>query len=548
MSAARTLGPRVAVLKEGSEKALGPEHIASNAKACRTIADILKSTLGPAGQDIFIARERQPFVSNDGATILDALIIKHPAAKILVDISKSQDKIVGDGTSSVVILASEMLVKLSELLNSSNSSHSVVSVLSQCAEYCEKVAREQAIDISDNMDEFMLKCATTALSSKILSGNANLFAELALKAIKTIGIGSSLNLVGIKTLRGGSVSESQIVEGFALPKCFAYAGAKSQPYSFSNPKIALLEIELEHKAERSNAEVRINTVEEYQNVVDAEWKILFDKLEKIANSGANVVFSSLPIGDVAYQFFSDRNIYCGGRVAKEDLIRASKSCGGRLQTSLDNLGANLGTCGEFNELQIGAERYVVCQGALKAKSCTIIIRGAGEFTIDESKRSLHDALKVVQKISSCPHVVVGGGAIEMALSTKLRQFALEKFKGKKIVFAQKIADAFEVIPNVLASNCSFNSTEIISKLRKLHSEGKHTYGVNSFSTDDGFADNAAANVYEPLDLILNKLYTVFESCKMLLQVNQTIKAPRLQAISQDLVNAKRAIEDNEELP
>jgi len=458
------------------------------------------------------------------------------------EISQSQDKIVGDGTTSVVLLAAEAFTNLAAQLSNLNPAHAVVSVLKQCLNFCEKVVNEAAIDISNDIDKYMLKTATTALSSKLISGDSKKFAEMAVNAIKTIGKDSSLKLIGIKTQRGGCVDDSLLIDGFAMKKCFAYAGAKSQPYKLSNCKVALLNVELELKGERTNAEVRINSAAEYQKVVDAEWDILFEKCEKIALSGANVVLSKMPVGDVATQYFADRNIYCGGRVSQEDMHRAMKSCGGSVQTSLDNLADNLGAFERFEEIQVGDTRYTIFAGCQKARSCTIILRGGSEFFMEETRRSLHDALKVVQRCYEYPQVVTGGGAIEMHLSAALRKWANENFKGKQLVFAHEIAKSFEVIPVQLAKNCGFDQLEILSKLRSLHNEGKHTFGVN-ITCPEGYADNLESGVLEPADLCRNKLYAVFESILMLLLVDQTVTAPAFKAESQDLMNAKNALRD-----
>ncbi|MES1905547.1 MAG: T-complex protein 1 subunit eta [Paramarteilia canceri] len=376
----------------------------------------------------------------------------------------------------------------------------------------------------------------------MISNNSSFFADIAIKAVKTIGPKSSLKLIGIQKQRGASLSDSILVDGFAIPKCFAYAGAKSQPYKFINPKIALIHVELELKAERSNAELKIETASQYQEAIDTEWKILFDKCDALVKSGANIVLSSLPIGDVAYQYFSDRGIYCGGRVAKEEMDRAMFSLGGSIQTSLDNMSSNLGECESFEEIQVGSERYTVFKGGKRSKSCTLILRGSGEFVLDEGKRNLHDALKVVQRIMSNPKVVPGGGAIEMAIAARMKKYSLEKLKGKEIIFMNSIAEALEIIPRILSQNCGFDETEIVSNLNKLHTESKHSYGVNIISKN-GIDDNIKSGILEPKDLSMNKFNTLFESIAMVLSVNQTIKAPRLQAESQDMMNAKNALQD-----
>jgi len=547
----------VAVLKPGSA-ATDAEHAKQTAAACNALAEIVAPTLGPGGLDLLLATKRDPMVTNDGASILNTLKLTHPAARVLAAMSQSQDAMAGDGTTSVVLLASAVIARLAELQNTTRAGHAIGATLRLCQLECEAAVADNAIDISKSLDEYIVKCAETALYSKILSAHASLFAQIALRVVKTLGPDGSLGLVGIQAQKGGSTAESELIEGFAIPKCFAYAGAKSQPMAFDAPRVALLNIELEHKAERVNAEVRINSVAEYERVVAAEWTLLFDKLEKIASSGARVVLSSLPVGDVAYQFFSDRGIYCGGRVPKEEMTRAALALGGRVSVSLDDaaLKANLGACQRFEERQIGGERYAVFRGGPASKSCTLIVRGAGEFAIGETKRALHDALKVAMRIANSPSVVVGGGAIEMAISARLRKFATEKLTGKRAVYAEAIADAFETIPSRLAKNLGLDATATVAELRQKHrcannensnSRGAH-FGVALDASDPQtgatlIVADCRFSVLEPEALTRHKLFAVFESARLLLAADRTVRAPRHQAVSQDLLRAKNALQD-----
>lgn len=224
-------------------------------------------------------------------------------------------------------------------------------------------------------------------------------------------------LIGIKRIPGGSMEDSLFVNGVAFKKTFSYAGFEQQPKQFTNPKILNLNVELELKAEKDNAEVRIEQVKDYQNIVDAEWKIITQKLEAIEASGANIVLSKLPIGDLATQYFADRNIFCAGRVASGDLDRVIQAVGGSIQTTTsDILPEHLGTCASFEEVQIGGERYNIFKGCPEAKTCTLLLRGGAEQVIAEVERSLHDAIMIVRRAVKNTAIVAGGGAIEMELS------------------------------------------------------------------------------------------------------------------------------------
>lgn len=253
-----------------------------------------------------------------------------------------------------------------------------------------------------------------------------------------------------------------------LFQAFSYAGFEMQPKRYDNPTIALLNIELELKKERDNAEVRVDNVEAYQAIVDAEWDILYEKLQFIVDSGAKVVLSKLPIGDVATQFFADRDIFCAGRVPEDDLQRTIAACGGAVQTSVAKLTPDvLGSCKLFEERQVGGERYNFFKGCPAARTCTIILRGGAEQFIEETERSLHDAIMIVRRAIKNDAVVAGGGAIEMELSKRLREYARE-IEGKQQLIISAFAKALEVIPRQLCDNAGFDATNILNKLRQKH--------------------------------------------------------------------------------
>jgi T-complex protein 1 subunit eta len=233
-------------------------------------------------------------------------------------------------------------------------------------------------------------------------------------AIEAIKDTMDVSLIGVKKVSGGSVTESFLVHGVAFKRTFSYAGFEQQPKSFEAPKILLLNLELELKSEKENAEIRIDDVASYQSIVDAEWDIITSKLKACADSGAQIILSKLPIGDLATQYFADRGLFCAGRVAKEDLERVARATGGKVQTTVNGLTSDvLGTCGTFEERQVGAERYNLFMGCPTAKTATILLRGGAEQFIDESERSIHDALMIVKSTMKSTRVVAGGGAIEM---------------------------------------------------------------------------------------------------------------------------------------
>jgi len=518
----------IILLKEGTDTSQGRPQILSNITACCSIADAVRTTLGPRGMDKLIVDDKGGVViSNDGATILKTLDIVHPAAKTLVDIAKSQDSEVGDGTTSVTLLAGEFLKQMKPFVDEGVHPQIIVKAVRKALSMVLKKIDDIAVGIKkDDPKEFrqlLEKCAATALSSKLVAAHKDYFARMVVDAVQILDDLMPLNMIGIKKVQGGGLEDTILVDGVAFKKTFSYAGFEMQRKSYANPKIALLNVELELKAEKENAEVRVDNVEEYQKIVDAEWKILYDKLDSITASGANVVLSKLPIGDVATQYFADRDLFCAGRVPEEDLKRTMKACGGSVQTSVQNMGADvLGTCETFEEVQVGGERFNLFKGCVQAKTCTIIIRGGAEQFMEETHRSLHDAIMIVRRAMKKDRVVAGGGAIEMALSSYLREFA-RSIKGKEQLLIAAYAKALEVIPRQLCDNAGFDATNILNKLRQKHATGSKWAGVNIMKED--VSDNFEAFIWEPAVVKINALTAASEATCLILSVDETIKNP-----------------------
>ena len=340
------------------------------------------------------------------------------------------------------------------------------------------------------------------------------------------------DLIGIKHVTGGSITDSFLVDGVAFKKSFSYAGFEQQPKKFENAKIIILNVELELKSERENSELRISHPEDFQSFVDAEWKIINKKLENIVNSGANVVLSKLPIGDLATQYFADRNVFCAGRVPAEDIERVAKATGASLlQTCNDITEKALGTCGIFEEKQIGAERFNLFQQCPNSKTATIIIRGGAEQFIEEAERSMNDAIMVVRRASKASTIVPGGGAIEMELSKHVRKEGM-KISGKEQLVVLGFARALEVIPRTLAQNSALDAIEILNKLRQKHDqEYDCKYGVNCFN--GGIVDTYQSFVWEPTLLKENILNAATEAACSIISVDQTVKNPKSEQAIQD---------------
>lgn len=397
--------------------------------------------------------------------------------------------------------------------------------------------KQLAISIDNKLPsekrDLLIKCAQTSLNSKLIANYKEFFSELIVSAVEKLEDYMDKSLIGIKHCTGGSITDSLLVDGVAFKKTFSYAGFEQQPKYFENPKILILNVELELKAEKENAEVRIENPDDYQSIVDAEWKIIYSKLENIVNSGAEVVLSKLPIGDLATQYFADKNIFCAGRVPDDDLKRVAKATGAIINHTCNNIREDsLGTCGVFEERQLGADRYNMFEKCPKSKTATIILRGGAQQFIEEAERSIHDAIMVVKRASKASSIVAGGGAIEMELSKHVRLHAMQ-IQGKEQLVVLAFAKALEVIPRTLAQNSGLDSVEIINKLRQKHDlggEGAH-FGVNCFQ--GGICDTYNNFVWEPLLLKNNVLSAATEAACTILSVDQTVKNPKSEQNQQE---------------
>lgn len=383
--------------------------------------------------------------------------------------------------------------------------------------------QEISVNMSEaNQRDTLRKLAATAMSSKLIHRNADFFTKMVVDAVLTLDQ-TDLNakFIGVKKITGGALQDSLFVDGVAFKKTFSYAGFEQQPKSFDNPKIVCLNVELELKAEKDNAEVRVQEVSEYQAIVDAEWKIIFNKMEAIYKTGAKVVLSKLPIGDLATQYFADRDIFCAGRVAADDMERVCQATGSSLQSTCSDIKPeHLGTCEKFEERQIGGERYNFFTGCSGAKACTLVLRGGAEQFIAEVERSLHDAIMVVRRAIKNNTIVAGGGACEMEVSAYLHTFADKNVPHKQQAIIKALAKALEVIPRQLCDNAGFDSTDILNRLRVEHRKGNTWAGVD-FSTES-IGNNLDRFVWEPALVKTNAIQAAIEAACLILSVDETI--------------------------
>mmetsp|Transcript_162667 Transcript_162667/g.300158 ORF Transcript_162667/g.300158 Transcript_162667/m.300158 type:complete len:564 (-) Transcript_162667:29-1720(-) len=522
--------PNIVLLKDGTDTSQGKPQIISNINACLAITGIVKTTLGPRGMDKLI-EDGETTITNDGATVMKKLNIVHPAAKILVDIAKAQDSEVGDGTTSVVVLAGELLKEAKNFLEDGLVAPQIIKGYRTAATLVLQKLNDMAVDLTAKPDDekksMLIKCAETTLTSKLVADYKSFFADMIVKAVSMLGQDLAISAVGMKKVTGGSVTDSLLVDGVAFKKTFSYAGFEQQPKRFENPKVLLLNLELELKAEKDNAEVRITDPDQYQSIVDAEWNIIYEKLDLIAKSGAKVVLSRLAIGDLATQYFADRDIFCAGRVDGEDMERTRRATGAEVQTTVQGITQDvLGTCGQFEEKQIGAERYNLFIGCAGTKSATIIIRGGAQQFIDEAERSLHDAIMIVRRAMRNTKVVGGGGAIEMELSRFLREYA-RTIQGKQQLVINYFARALECIPMTLAQNSGADATHILNQLRQKHAaagpDGRW-FGVDCVNC--AIVDTFANYIWEPVIVKESALGAAAEAACLILSIDETVKNPQ----------------------
>jgi T-complex protein 1 subunit eta len=501
----------------GTDQSQGRGQVISNINACLAVQQTIKGTLGPYGGDLLM-------VDENGANNTQLLDIVHPAARVLTDIARSQDAEVGDGTTSVVVIAGEILKEIKEFVEQGVSSQTIMKGLRRASHLAVNKIMEIAVDTAEgNQRDTLQKLAATAMSSKLIHRNSDFFTKMVVDAVLSLDQ-DELNekLIGVKKITGGALQDSLFVDGVAFKKTFSYAGFEQQPKSFKNPKIVCLNVELELKSEKDNAEVRVEQVSEYQAIVDAEWQIIYNKMEALYKTGAKIVLSKLPIGDLATQYFADRDVFCAGRVEAGDLDRVCRATGASLQSTCSDIQSkHLGTCESFDERQIGGERFNFFQGCPEAKTCTLVLRGGAEQFIAEVERSLHDAIMIVKRAIKNRNIVAGGGAIEMELSSYLHDYADKEIRNKQQPIIKAFAKALEVIPRQLCDNAGVDATDILNRLRVEHKKGNIWAGVDF--TTESIADNMEKFVWEPSVVKVNALQAATEAACLILSVDETIK-------------------------
>ncbi len=524
-------GIPVLILKEGTQRTTGRDALRTNIMAVRAISESLRTTYGPKGMDKMLVDSLGDItITNDGATILDKMDIQHPAAKMMVQIAKGQDEEVGDGTKTAVILAGELLKNAEELLDKDIHPTVIVSgykkAMEEANNYINKIAK--TIDINDK--DTLKKVALTSLYSKAVHGARDRLAEIAVEAVTKIAEKRGekwyvdLDMVQVIKKHGGSLLDTTLVEGVVLDKEVVHPG---MPKRVKDAKIALLDTPLEVEKPEIDAEIRITDPTQMKKFLQEEEEILKKMVDKIAETGANVVICQKGIDDVAQHFLAKKGILAVRRVKKSDMEKLARATGGRIVSNIEDLQpSDLGEAKLVEERKVGEDKMVFIEGAKNLKSVTVLIRGGLERLVDEGERAMRDALSAVADAIRVGKIVPGGGAVEIELAKHLRDYAT-KLGGKEQLAVEAFAKALETLPSTLAENAGLDSIETMMKLRSAHSnEDGITKGI---SIPDGeIVDMMEKGVIEPSAVKQNAIKAATEAATLILRIDDVIAASKLE--------------------
>ncbi|MCE4616401.1 MAG: TCP-1/cpn60 chaperonin family protein [Aeropyrum sp.] len=523
------VGIPVIILKEGTQRTYGREALRANIMAVRAIAQILKTTYGPKGMDKMLVDSLGDItITNDGATILDKMDVAHPAAKMLVQISKGQDEEAGDGTKTTVIFAGELLKEAEKLLDMNIHPTIILEgykeALSKTTEVIEGIAEPVTID---DVEKLKL-IALTSLNSKAVGDAREYFAELAVEAIRAVAEKRGerwyvdLNNIQIVKKHGGSLRDTKLVRGIVLDKEVVHP---DMPRRVENAKIALLDAPLEIEKPEIDLEISITSPEQVKALYDKQEKILQEKIEKIASTGANVVITQKGIDDVAQHFLAKKGILAVRRVKRSDIEKIARATGARIITDIEDMRPeDLGYAELVEERKVGEDKMVFIEGAKNPKSVTILIRGGFERLVDEAERAIHDALSAVADAVIDGKIVAGGGAVEAEVAKALYDYA-SKLPGKTQLAVEAFARAVESLPQALAHNAGHDPIEVLVKLRSAHEKEDGKWSGIDLETGE-IVDMWSRGVLEPMRVKLNAFKAATEVAGMILRIDDIIAAKK----------------------
>ena len=527
MSAA---GVPVLILKEGSTRTRGREAQHNNITAARIIAETVKSSLGPKGMDkMLVDSLGDVTITSDGKTILDEIDVEHPAAKMMVEVAKTQDDEVGDGTTTSVIVAGELLSKAEDLIDKNVHPTVIIDGYRKAADKALEVLEKIAIPVDPTDKEALKKVAMTSMASKIVSENKEHLADIAVEAVLHVArkVGDEyrvdLDDIMVEKKPGESITETKLIKGIVLDKEVVHSG---MPKRVENAKIALLNCPLEVEKTEFDAKINIESPEEMEAFLKEEENMLRSMAEKVAEAGANVLICQKGIDDMAQHFLARKGILAVRRAKKSDMEKLSKATGGRIVTNIEDLKSeDLGFAELVEERKIGDDKMVFIEGCKDPRSVAILVRGGTERIVDEAERSVHDALCVVRDVVQEPKILAGGGAPEIEVARELREYA-ESLPGREQLAAQSFAEAIEVVPVTLAENAGLDPIDIISDLRAAHEKGETWAGVDVF--EGKINDMQKLEVYEPLAVKKQVIKSATEAATMILKIDDVIAAGKMK--------------------
>ena len=520
--------PQIVLLKEGTQETKGHDAQKNNIQAAKLISEVLRTSLGPRGMDkMLVDSLGDVTITNDGATILKEIDVQHPAAKIMVETSKATDTEVGDGTTSTVVLAGSLLEKAEELIAKNVHPTIVVDGFKRASQKAIEMLRQIGIKIDPQDKKFLKKVAATTLSSKLVSSDSDKLAEVIVDAVLAVaekrGDNYRVDIDNIKVEKKGgkTISDTELINGIVLDKEIVHGG---MPKRIENAKIALLNSPLEIEKTEFDAKININSPEQMQNFIDEENKMLKNLVDRISNSGANVVLCQKGIDDMAQYYLAKSNVLAVRRIKESDMTKLAKATGARVVTNINELSdSDLGHAQLVEEKQVEEDKWVFIEGCKNPKAVSILARGGSQRVVDEVERSIHDALMTVKDAVQYPYVVVGGGAAEAYVSGQLREWS-NSLDGRPQLAAQRFAEGVETIPLVLAENAGMDPLDTQVQLRSRSTKGKASYGVDVLNTR--IADLESENVYDPLAVKEQVINAATEAVCMILRIDDVIAASR----------------------
>ncbi|MCW6160218.1 MAG: TCP-1/cpn60 chaperonin family protein [Candidatus Micrarchaeales archaeon] len=523
-------GQQVLYLPEGSSRLLGRDAQRTNIAVARAVAHAIKTTLGPKGMDKMLVSEMGDItITNDGATILEEMNAEHPVAKIMVDIAKTQDKEVGDGTTSVVIMAGELLSGAGDLIEQGIHPTTIIKGYKIAADKASEILQERAHEVNVEDDTTLQKIAMVSMGSKNVGDDATKahLCKLVIRAIKQV-MGKNAagkividhDFIKLEKKPGKSISDTDFIQGVLIDKEIAHPG---MPKSMKDARIALLDIALEIEKTETEAKIEITSPEQMQAFLQQEENMLKSMVEKIKKSKATVVITQKGIDDVAQHYLAKAGIIAVRRVKKSDMEKLSRATGGKIITSLDDLNeGDLGAAGLVEERKISGEQMVFVEKCKDPKSVTIFIKGGTQQVIDEAERSIRDVIGAVSSAIETGWYVLGGGAIEIDVATGLRAYANE-IGGREQLAIQKFADAVEVVPKTLAESAGMDAIDVLVQLRNKHrTKDGSVYGVNIFKNELGNMNSLG--VYEPLKVKQQAISSASEAAEIILRIDDMISS------------------------